>query len=55
MEERVDLRVIKTREAIEGAFIQLLRDKPFERITVQNILDKARVNRKTFYKHYAPR
>lgn len=53
MEERVDLRVIKTRETIEGAFVRLLRDKPFERVTVQDILDEARVNRKTFYKHYA--
>ena len=53
MEERVDLRVIKTREAIEGALVRLLLGKPFERVTVQDILDEARVNRKTFYKHYA--
>ena len=46
MEERVDLRVIKTREAIEGAFVRLLRDKPFERVTVQDILDEARVTAK---------
>ena len=53
MEDRIDLRVIKTREAIEGALVRLLRNKPFERVTVQDILDTARVNRKTFYKHYA--
>lgn len=53
MADHTDLRIVKTREAIEAAFIKLLAEKPFERITVQDILNTARVNRKTFYKHYA--
>ena len=52
MPEKLDLRVIKTRRSIETAFITLLGRKQFEQITVQNILDEALVNRKTFYKHY---
>ena len=52
MAASVDLRVVKTRDAIERALIRLLQTKDFERITVQNILDEALVNRKTFYKHY---
>lgn len=52
MAQKVDLRIIKTRRSIEEAFIGLLEEKQFEKITVQNILDKALVNRKTFYKHY---
>lgn len=52
MSEKLDLRVIKTRRSIEQAFIALLGRKRFEQITVQNILDEALVNRKTFYKHY---
>ena len=48
----MDLRVVKTRKAIEQTFIRLLGQMPFERITVQNILDEALVNRKTFYSHY---
>lgn len=52
MTDKVDLRVIKTRRSIENAFLRLLKQKKFEQITVQNILDEALVNRKTFYKHY---
>ena len=52
MDQKVDLRVIKTRNNIQDAFVRLLQDKKFESITVQNILDKALINRSTFYQHY---
>lgn len=48
-----DLRVIKTRKNIETSFISLLSQKNFYKITVQDILDTALINRSTFYKHYA--
>jgi len=47
-----DLRVVKTKRAIEGAMERLLSERPFDAITVQAILDEALVNRKTFYAHY---
>lgn len=47
-----DLRVKKTRKNIESAFIALLKEKDFHKITVQDILDRALINRSTFYKHY---
>ncbi|MBQ9002649.1 MAG: TetR family transcriptional regulator, partial [Eggerthellaceae bacterium] len=47
-----DLRVVKTKRAIESAMEKLLTARPFEAITVQAILDEALVNRKTFYSHY---
>lgn len=47
-----DLRVIKTRSGIEQALIKLLGQKDFEHISVQNIVDEAMINRKTFYSHY---
>lgn len=47
-----DLRVIKTKKNIEASFIYLLGQKDFYKITVQDILDKALINRSTFYKHY---
>ena len=50
--QKIDLRVLKTRRAIREAFTQLLAEKPFENITVQDIIDRALVNRKTFYNHY---
>ncbi|MTV82755.1 TetR/AcrR family transcriptional regulator [Secundilactobacillus folii] len=53
MSNSKDLRVIKTKTTIERAFISLLKNKSFERITVQNILDEALINHKTFYAHYA--
>lgn len=48
-----DLRVIKTKKNIETSFIYLLGQKDFYKITVQDILDTALINRSTFYKHYA--
>jgi AcrR family transcriptional regulator len=47
-----DLRVIKTRKNIETSFIYLLSEKGFNHLTVQDILEKALINRSTFYKHY---
>lgn len=47
-----DLRVIKTRQSIRSAFISLMNEKGFSHITVQDILDRALINRKTFYKYY---
>ena len=43
---------LRTDKAIKQALITLLRTKPFEKITVQDILDETPVTRSTFYKHY---
>lgn len=42
----------RTDKAITQAFISLLKVKPFEKITIQDILDEAPVTRSTFYKHF---
>ena len=47
-----DRRITKTRKAIYTAFLQLLNQKCFETITVQEIIDLADVGRSTFYSHY---
>ena len=47
-----DRRITKTRKAIYTAFLQLLNQKSFETITVQEIIDLADVGRSTFYSHY---
>ena len=47
-----DRRITKTRKAIYAAFLQLLNQKNFETITVQEIIDLADVGRSTFYSHY---
>ena len=52
MEKRDDLRIIKTRRAIEQAFFRLLQQMDFETITVRKLCDEAMVGNATFYYHY---
>lgn len=47
-----DRRILRTRQTIEDAFIQLVHRKPFQSITIRDITDLANVNRTTFYSHY---
>ncbi len=47
-----DPRVVRTRNALSGAFIALIHEKPFDLITVKDILERAHVSRSTFYAHY---
>lgn len=47
-----DRRARATREAIHGAFFQLLRERGFARVTVTGICERADINRSTFYLHY---
>jgi AcrR family transcriptional regulator len=49
---RVDPRVTRTRKLIRDALISLLAQKNFESISVQDIAERATVNRATFYAHY---
>ena len=51
IEKKIDRRAIKTKKAICNAFSQLLAEKAIHKITVQEIADKADINRVTFYKH----
>jgi len=52
-EEKLDPRVKRTRSLIQQAFMQLLTEKGFRAITVQDITERAEVNRATFYAHFA--
>lgn len=47
-----DLRVVKSRSAIENAFINLVEIKGFQNITIKEIAEKAMVNRNTIYLNY---
>ena len=51
--KKTDARVRKTRDALGDALIALMQEKPFETITVQDVLDRAHVSRSTFYSHYS--
>lgn len=47
-----DRRILKSQEAIKNAFIELMSEKNFDQITIQNISDRANVGRRTIYHHY---
>ncbi len=47
-----DRRVRRTKERLRQALLQLLLEKPYQEISVQNILDVADVSRAAFYAHY---
>ena len=49
---RVQRRVARTKAAIEDAFVQLVLVRGFERVTVEDITDRADLARATFYAHY---
>src|SRR6266849_3955451 len=48
----VDPRVKRTRQLLQQAFLELFREKSFASITVQDIAERATVNRATFYAHF---
>jgi AcrR family transcriptional regulator len=50
--KREDPRVIRTRKLLEDAFVGLLAEKSFHAISVQDIAERATVNRATFYAHF---
>jgi len=43
---------IRSRRMIREAFVELLHEKPFEKITATDIINRSGLNRSTFYAHY---
>jgi AcrR family transcriptional regulator len=50
--QKPDARVERTRERLGYALIELIVEKPIDDVTVQDVLDRARVGRSTFYLHF---
>jgi AcrR family transcriptional regulator len=48
----MDRRILKTRSVIKESLTVLMKEKPFDKITIKDITDKANINRATFYLHY---
>ena len=54
MSQKAEYRnAVRSKKMIRDAFIELLQTKPLEKITVTGIVEKAELNRGTFYAHYA--
>lgn len=51
--EKLDPRIRRTRELLHIALHQLLQQKEFDKISVQDIAEAATLNRATFYAHYS--
>ena len=53
MEEKKEYRnALRSRQMIRQAFLELLGEKTFEKITATDIIKRADINRSTFYAHY---
>lgn len=53
MQPKRDLRVQKTYKALIDAFLKMLEETSFEKVTVNELCNRAMVRRATFYKHFA--
>lgn len=52
MADKIDSRVRQTRAALLRALPELMIERGYERITIQNVLERADVGRATFYAHF---
>ncbi len=48
----LDRRVRRTRQLTQRALVELILEKGYDRITVQDIIDRADIGRSTFYAHF---
>ena len=49
---RTGRRAQRTRKALQETLIQLMGEKPYDAITIQDIADRADIGRTTFYLHF---
>lgn len=47
-----DRRVRRTRAALQNALLELMTEKGYEAVTVQDLIDRADIGRSTFYSHF---
>ncbi|MGC4048803.1 MAG: TetR/AcrR family transcriptional regulator [Paludibaculum sp.] len=52
MARKKDRRVERTQHLLQAALLALIKEKEFDAISVQEIIDRANVGRATFYAHY---
>lgn len=51
-QQKADRRSQRTYRLVSSAFAELVEEKPYDKILVQDILDRAGIGRTTFYAHY---
>lgn len=50
--KKIDRRTQRTRGQLNQALFELIKEKRFDDITVQNVIERAGVGRSTFYSHF---
>ena len=50
--EKVDARILRSRQLLQEAMIALIGEHGYDQITVQDLCTRATLNRSTFYLHY---
>ena len=50
--QKVDKRVLLTKNLLKSALIQLMRESHISKISVRSLCETANINRSTFYAHY---
>jgi AcrR family transcriptional regulator len=50
---KTDRRVVRTRELLQKSLIELIGEREYDAITIQDIAERANVGRTTFYLHYS--
>jgi AcrR family transcriptional regulator len=53
MAEKTDRRITYTKMVLKQSLLELLRERPIEKITVKDICERADINRGTFYTHFS--
>lgn len=51
--DNLDNRVRYTKAILQQALLKILQFKNIDRVTIKELCDEAKVNRGTFYLHYA--
>jgi AcrR family transcriptional regulator len=54
-ETKIDRRVQRTRQALRNALLELIKEKGYDSISVEEITQRANLGRATFYLHYKER
>lgn len=50
---KTDRQVHRTRELLQKALVELINERRYDAVTIQEIVDRANVGRTTFYQHYS--
>lgn len=48
-----DMRIERTKQYLREALMGLLKEKPFDDVTVREVVERAQVSKNSFYNHYA--